>query len=203
MKILLLSDLHKEEEILDRLKPQKYDLVIIAGDFEGKGYLKKVLALGENIYWIPGNMEPENICEELPEKCVHKKELDLVDGLKLIGFGFSNPTPFGTPGELSEEQIYLGLAELPIDNKTILITHTPPYGTLDEVDGEIHAGSKSLQKIMEEKKPLFLACGHIHNRVGKEKVGETTVINIPPGNNLAGILLEIKDGRVHLDREEL
>ena len=203
MKILLLADLHKEEDILDVFKPQKYDLVIVAGDFEGKEYLKKVLALGENIYWIPGNMEPLDICEELPEHCLHKKELALVDGLKLIGFGFSNPTPFGTSGELSEEQIYSELNELPIDNKTILITHTPPYGTLDEVDGEIHAGSKSLQKIMEEKKPLFLFCGHIHNRSGKEKVGETTVVNIPPGNNLAGVLLEIKDGHVHASREDL
>lgn len=203
MKILLLADLHKEQEILERLVPQRYDLVIIAGDFEGKEYLKRVLALGENIYWIPGNMEPLGICEEFPERCLHKKELALVDGLKLIGFGFSNPTPFGTPGELSEEQIYSELSELPIDNKTILITHTPPYGTLDEVDGEIHAGSKSLQKIMEEKKPLFLACGHIHNRVGKEKVGETTVVNIPAGNTLAGVSLEIKGGHVHLDRETL
>ena len=203
MRILLLADLHRDSEILGKLHPEKYDLVIVAGDFEGEEYLEKLLSMSGNIYWIPGNMERPGICEEVPERCLHKKSLELVDGLKIVGFGFSNPTPFGTPGELSEEEIYEEMRKLPITPKTILVTHAPPYGILDKVSEEIHAGSKSIKRIMEEKRPLLLACGHIHDQEGKEKVGETTVVNIPQGSTHKGVLLEIKNGHVHLDVEAL
>ncbi len=203
MRILLLADLHRDPEIFHKLHPEKYDLVIVAGDFESKEYLEKLLLLSNNLYWIPGNMEHKELCEELPEKCLHKKSLALVGEFELVGFGFSNPTPFGTPGELSEEEIYSQMSKLPITHKTILVTHCPPYGILDEVSEGIHAGSKSIKKIVEEKKPLLLACGHIHDQEGKEKAGETTVVNIPQGNTHKGVLLEIKNGHMHLDVETL
>ena len=202
MRILLLADLHRDPEMLGKLDSSKYDLVVIAGDFGSEGYLEKILALGDNIYWVPGNMERLDICGDFPEKCLHMNKLGLEDGLSLVGFGFSAPTPFGTPGELSEEEIYSRMKGLPIDEKTILVTHTPPYGVLDDVEG-VHAGSKSVKRIMEEKKPLVLACGHIHHKEGKEKVGETTVVNIPQGNRHRGVLLEIEKGRIHLDVEPL
>jgi len=50
---------------------------------------------------------------------------------------------------------------------------------------------------------LLLACGHIHDQEGKEKVGETTVVNIPQGSTHKGVLLEIKNGHMHLDVEAL
>ncbi len=203
MKILVLADLHEDSEIPDKLNPSKYDLVIIAGDLGGKTYFKKVLSLADNIYWIPGNMEELDSPEKFPEKCLHKKKLELEDGFFVVGFGFSSPTPFGTPGELTEEEIYTQLNRLPINNKTILITHSPPYGVLDEVGGGIHAGSKSIRKIMEEKKPLILLCGHIHDQEGKKKVGETTVVNVPQGSRHSGILLELNNGQIHLGEELL
>ncbi|MBD3389918.1 metallophosphoesterase [Candidatus Micrarchaeota archaeon] len=203
MKILLLADLHGEEHILDRLRAigNDYEMVILAGDIGNEEYREKILSASENIYWIPGNIEPRNSCTG--ERCIHKKVLETGEGMNIVGFGFSSPTPFGTPGELEEDEIYSEMESLPIDGKTILVTHCPPRGTLDDVGEGVHAGSNSIKKIMEEKKPRIVACGHIHNIEGKEKVGETTVIQIPQGNTLRGVVLSISSGHVGIKMESI
>lgn len=205
MKVLLLADLHGDESVLDRLRAisRKYDMIIVAGDLGNDRYIEEVLSISENIYWIPGNMERLESCEAGKERCIHGRRIDVTDGMNIIGFGFSGPTPFGTPGELSEEEIYQQMNALPIDEKTILITHTPPYGILDDVGEGIHAGSKSVRKILEEKTPRVLACGHVHHIEGKEKVGETTVVQIPEGRTLKGVLLLIENGQVTIQMESL
>lgn len=205
MRVLLLADLHGDESVVDRLRDVagKYDMIIIAGDLGSDEYIEKVLSISGNIYWIPGNMERLESCEAEKEKCIHGRRIDVDDGMNIVGFGFSGPTPFGTPGELSEDEIYEQMSALPIDEKTILVTHTPPYGILDEVGEGVHAGSKSLKKIMEEKRPRILACGHIHHVEGKEKVGETTVVQVPEGHTLRGVLLLVENGQVMIQMESL
>lgn len=205
MRILLLADLHGDDSVLDRLRAvaQKYDMIVVAGDLGPDEYIRNLLSISKNIRWIPGNMERMGSCSSKEETCIHKKRIELEDGLNLVGFGFSGPTPFGTPGELSEEEIYAQMSELPIDKKTILITHTPPYGVLDDVGGEVHGGSKSLRKIMEEKEPRVLACGHIHHVEGREKIGETTVVQVPEGRTLRGVLLLVEGGQVMIYMESL
>ncbi|MBN2121760.1 metallophosphoesterase family protein [Candidatus Micrarchaeota archaeon] len=205
MRILLIADLHSEEEVLDRLRAVhgRYDSIVVAGDIEGHDYSRRLLSISDSIKWIPGNMDDKGSCERNPGTCLHKKELELDGGLKLVGFGFSSPTPFGTPGELGEDEIYSGLCPLEIDGNTILITHVPPYGVLDEVAEGIHAGSRSLRRIMEEKKPRIIACGHVHEAEGKEKCGETTVVQIPAASTLRGILLTIENGQASIEMESL
>jgi Icc-related predicted phosphoesterase len=205
MRILLLADLHSEEEVLDRLRAVhgKYDLIVVAGDLEGHDYSRRLLAISDSIKWIPGNMDDKGSCGRNPESCLHKKELELEGGLRIVGFGFSSPTPFGTPGELSEEEIYSELCSLEIGGDTILVTHVPPHGTLDEVAEGIHAGSKSIRRVMEEKRPRIIACGHVHEAEGKEKFGETTVIQIPAATTLRGILLTVEGGQANIGMESL
>jgi uncharacterized protein len=205
MRILVLADLHGDKEAIDRLHAvaQKYDIIIIAGDLGSDDYIKKLLSISENIYWIPGNTEKPGSCNAAEKACIHKKRMDLDGGLNIVGFGFSGPTPFGTPGELSEEEIYAQMGPLPIDRKTILVTHTPPYGILDDVGGGVHAGSKSLRKIMEEKGPRLLVCGHIHQLEGRKKAGETTVVQVPEGRTLRGVLLLVEGNQVMIQVESL
>jgi hypothetical protein len=58
------------------------------------------------------------------------------------------------------------LNRLKIDNKTILISHAPPYNTnLDMTLNKRHLGSEALRKIITEKKPILVLCGHIHETV--------------------------------------
>ena len=91
-------------------------------------------------------------------------------------------TPFNTPGELAEEEIYERIKDLPIDQKTILVCHCPPCGYFDSVRGE-KTGSTSLLRIIHEKEPLVFLCGHIHELEGVARIGKTTVIKIPAAMN--------------------
>ena len=65
---------------------------------------------------------------------------------------------------------------------TILVSHTPPYGTcLDLIGRREHVGSRALRKLIEERQPLAALHGHIHETVdisGKfiDKIGNTVCI---------------------------
>lgn len=199
MKALFISDIHGEEAVLEKLESirKDYDLIVCAGDIgETVSFLEEFFSLGGNLYAIPGNNDPSSLKEIAGKHWLHGKRVELEDGIGMVGFGYSPPTPFGTPGEMEEEEIYSQMAKLPIDRKTILVTHAPPKGVLDEVHEGVHAGSTAVQRIMEEKSPLVLVCGHIHEAEGKQKVGETTVLKLAPAKRMRGGVIEITGGRV-------
>ncbi|HMK93896.1 MAG TPA: hypothetical protein VK536_00705 [Candidatus Limnocylindrales bacterium] len=126
---------------------------------------------------------------------------------EMISFGYVNPSPWHTPRELPEEEIYIRLKEMTdklSDPKTAVFNfHAPPYGTgLDmapklsadlrpvargaEITME-HVGSKSVTRIIEEVQPLIGLHGHIHEAKGFEKIGRTIVLN--PGSEFGNGLL--------------
>lgn len=68
----------------------------------------------------------------------------------------------------------------------ILLSHQSPYSVLDEVRARFapvswqgkHAGSRTILNYIKKYKPKFVFCGHIHEAMGQEKVGKTTVVNV-------------------------
>ena len=70
-------------------------------------------------------------------------------------------------------------------NNLIAIMHNPPKDTAcDTVTGGAHVGSPLLRKFIEDYKPLAVVTGHIHESVGVDKIGDTTVVN--PGSLAEG-----------------
>jgi hypothetical protein len=182
--MLVVSDLHGEEAALEMVKARAkdYDCVLVAGDIaRERSFVEELLSASERMLIIPGNGDPDFLEEAAGGKWLHGKRVEIGEGLNLVGFGYSPPTPFGTPGEFPEEKLYGWMKALPIDGKTIFVAHAPPYGFMDEARGE-HAGSKAVLRIMEEKKPLVLACGHIHEKEGVRKHGGTTVLKVGAAN---------------------
>lgn len=202
MRILLLSDLHDEEEVLSRvghlLKKNRFDYIFVAGDFtrHNISYIEDFLRLAPHSYIINGNNEHPQVIEFLKntKNYIHEKKVEL-GVYNLIGFGYSPPTPFNTAGEISEDVIYERLSKLPIDNKTILLLHTPPYGCFDETKLG-NAGSHSIRKIIEEKKPFIAICGHIHENEGIGLLEKTTVVKIPAANHFKYAIMEIIRGKI-------
>ena len=63
-------------------------------------------------------------------------------------------------------------------SNVILVSHNPPKDTkCDAVNPELHAGSAKFRALIEEKKPLAVITGHIHEGVGTDKIGDTLVMN--------------------------
>jgi len=103
-----------------------------------------------------------------------------LNGTNWAGLGYSNITPFKTPGEYSEAEIAAALAPFASLEKLYLVVHFPPFDTkLDEYAAGQHAGSPTLRAWVEKEKPLYLFCGHIHETAGmSDRLGTTQCFNV-------------------------
>jgi Icc-related predicted phosphoesterase len=215
MKALCVADIHGDREAVDRLASslvgQELDYIFLLGDYS-RGFKDRDENRRDVIYVleslqrfrvkaIPGNCDQKEILEILKNKDanLHETVLEL-DDAAIIGLGGSNPTPFNTPFELTEEEIHEKLKQMiesVKDKKThlILLTHFPPKDTkCDEIPGGTHVGSESLKKIIEEYSPNLVVCSHIHESGGREdKVGETKIINVGRISDGRAFVLTVTD----------
>ena len=202
MRLLAFSDLHGEDEFLDRLRQHlfkhKYDGFLIAGDIEYYEYCEELLEIleGENVFVVPGNMDDERIRRLLEERDVSVEgRIKRLSGWKVTGVGGSLISPFHTPYQHDEEWFKMMLDKVKdeVDEKTILITHTPPYGVFDVPESlpNLHVGSKEVLKFIQETQPGVNVCGHIHERQGRTSIGRTEVVKLPPAKSMMVAILEL------------
>jgi uncharacterized protein len=134
---------------------------------------------------------------------------------ELLSLGWSNPTPWHTPRECSEEELRSKIdalaAEIEDMPNAIFNIHVPPYGTgLDEApeltddqrpSAAVTAavGSTAVREAILEYQPLVSLHGHIHESRGVQKLGRTVCIN--PGSvygegMLQGVTVDLQPGKV-------
>jgi uncharacterized protein len=197
MKVLIFSDIHGDVRALARIVARPADLYICAGDLatfqKGLDQCGDMLKpLGEKLWVLPGNHETH---EDIRESCrkfgfvdFHRRVLQ-AGSAQWAGLGYSNITPFKTPGEYTEDQIAEALAAFDGIAGLNLVIHVPPHNTrLDEFAPGKHAGSTALRKWVEREQPRYLFCGHIHETAGlSDRLGATQCINV----GKEGYLLEV------------
>jgi Icc-related predicted phosphoesterase len=78
----------------------------------------------------------------------------------------------------------------------ILVTHSPPYGILDKLNGLPNIGSKSIRKGILKKRPSLVLCGHFHELPGS--VREEGIVYFNPGavKDYKFGVIEINDGKI-------
>lgn len=136
----------------------------------------------------------------------------------LVSLGWSNPTPWDTNRECSEEELAQKLAAA-INGAdpatTIFNIHVPPYDCgldlvprLDEslqiqlVGGQpdmVPVGSTAVAEAIAQHQPVLSLHGHVHQGRGSTRIGRTVVVN--PGSeyddaSLLGALIEVKPNKV-------
>jgi uncharacterized protein len=188
MKILVFSDIHGDLRALERVVAQPADVYIAAGDLSNfaKGLERcgEILKpLGERLLVLPGNHETNDqtkkFCEKFGFVDFHR-QLKKLGGTNWAGLGYSNVTPFKTPGEYTEPEIAEALSHFVGMDQLYLVVHFPPRDTkLDEFAEGQHAGSPTLRAWIEHEKPLYLFCGHIHETAGMaDRLGPTQCVNV-------------------------
>ena len=201
MKVLIFSDIHGDIRALEKIVAQPADVYIAAGDLStfGKGLDRCgeiMRPLGEKVWVLPGNHESHDqtraFCEQFGFIDFHRQVRALTSErgtTQWAGLGYSNITPFDTPGEYSEEEIAKALAAFDNLKPLYLVVHFPPLGTrLDEFAAGKHAGSPTLREWVDRVQPVYLFCGHIHECSGhRDQIGATQAFNV--GKN--GYTLEI------------
>jgi len=218
MKILVMGDIHGQcHKIFKYLQKNKVDLILLTGDIThfgpeklGEEILNEICIFDTLTLAIPGNCDQTYIYGEIESSNainIHNKSI-IIKNMGICGFGGSNTTPFNTPLEFAEVQIYSQLEKLmtEIENEEIriLVTHAPPYNTQTDIlpSGQ-HAGSESVRAIIEEFQPTLNVCGHIHESKAVDKIGNTVIMN--PGESSQGFagIVEIteENGTVKISPE--
>jgi Icc-related predicted phosphoesterase len=184
---------------------------------------------GGKLYVIPGNDDYKEVAQFVQsyESNVvvpfEERVTEFGDGHQLVGLGYSNPTPWNSPREISDQEIYERLKKLVAGmdaKRTVLVVHPPPYGTIIDKapqlkdfkpvisGGEIQmqsVGSVSVRRIEEEFEPVIGLHGHIHESGGVDYLRgasngrKVAVFNSGSEYNagfLRGILIELNGSQI-------
>jgi Icc-related predicted phosphoesterase len=187
-RALIFSDLHNDSKALEKLMDIEADYYFAAGDLvnwaRGLDKMGEVLKKRANkMYVLPGNHESardiEGLCERFGFLNFHGRSIQ-IGAMHFAGLGYSNPTPFDTPGEYSEEEIAQRLSEFSDLKPLVLVCHCPPLNTaLDRIKDGLHAGSQSVREFIEKTQPQYFFCGHIHEAEGVViQMGSTRAQNV-------------------------
>jgi Icc-related predicted phosphoesterase len=188
MKLLIFSDIHGDKAALEKLMVIEADYYFADGDLANWGRGLDELGTimrkrADRMYVLPGNHESEadivRFCKEHGFHNFHGKSIKIGEFF-VAGLGYSNPTPFNTPGEYTEAELALRLDRFNGLEPLILICHTPPKNTkLDRAGEGQHYGSQAVRDFIEREQPLYFYGGHIHEAAGvQETIGRTRGWNV-------------------------
>jgi len=218
--VQLAGDDAAREELLQRLMTERVgDWIALATE--------RLADSKVPLYLIPGNDDEFAIDAALEMTDgqgpvnADGKVLDIPGGLQLLSSGWSNNTPWATPREETEDQLFERLDALARQvrdpRRAIFMIHVPPYDSgLDEAPlldenlrptisaGDVlrgPVGSTAVRRIIETYQPVLSVHGHIHESGGERRIGDTVCVN--PGSEanhgiLRGYLVDIGKKGVEL-----
>jgi uncharacterized protein len=190
---------------------------------------ERLPAAGLRCYMAPGNDDEDFVDDVLATADAivngEGQVLEIADGLRLASCGWSNPTPWETHREESEEALMARMDRLvPAHDGgegLLLNFHVPPHGTNLDVCAALDddhkvvvrsgvplmtsAGSVSTRHFIETRQPVLSLHGHIHESKGAETIGRTPCLN--PGSTygdgmLAGCLVDLVEQDGHWTVEQ-
>jgi len=192
MKIYSVADIHGSQYrlnlVLKNIQRYSPDLVVVCGDITqfgpgdvAKNFLDQIPV--ETIA-VTGNIDSPDVERGIDESKATRIELKKLvkKGITFVGTSAINPDDFKT---LEEKKM--------IDEKTILVTHVPPFDTVDKIFIGMHGGSKELRLLVDKFKPKLVLSGHIHEDPGYKKINDTIFVNCSIGKRGEGALIEINE----------
>jgi uncharacterized protein len=169
-------------------------------------------------FLMPGNDDPPGVDASI-EKAARVEACDdrtvEFDGYTMISLGYSNRTPFDSPRELDEDELFARVdrlaAQVEDHSRSIFNLHVPPHdSTLDtaaELDENlsvvmmgsepklIPVGSTAVRELIERHQPMLSLHGHVHESAAATRIGRTLCIN--PGSDyhtgrISGCLITLR-----------
>ncbi len=171
---------------------------------------------------MPGNDDPPWVRRLLDQAGWLQQAEERIVGFgpyQVLSLGYSTPTPWDSPREITEDQMRAKLTALAgqLDGAqpTIFNLHNPPFGTSTDrafkLDAELRiktaggepvqepVGSHAVREAIADVQPVVALCGHIHESRATSKLGRTVVVN--PGSQypegiLQGSILTLDRAKV-------
>ncbi len=191
MKLLAFVDMHGSKSIMKKIsslaKAEDVDYIVCAGDVTIFGealshIIEDLEAIGKPVLIIHGNHEDASSMRKLCEKTknvnfIHKHAYD-AGNYVFLGYGGGG---FSTMDKEFDDWIKTAMTKVKEDQKIILVTHAPPYGTKLDMILDQPAGSKSIRNFIKLAQPKLAISGHLHENSGmKDKIDDTKLVNPGP-----------------------
>lgn len=209
------ADAQLREELFDRVLLDELQRWIDLAD-------ERMAEYGIDVFVMPGNDDPWG-CDAILENASHVTACDdrvvQVGPHEMISCSWANRTPWKSPRELDEDQLYERIKkladQLESPSTAIFNLHVPPYDsgldranevnedlTLAYTGGqprEIPVGSKAVRQIIEDYQPLLSVHGHIHESRAEAYIGRTLAINSGSEYNsgrIHGAVVQLSDAEI-------
>jgi hypothetical protein len=207
MNLLAAADLHGAQHrlnmVLDNVARYHPDLVVVCGDITQFGppevathFLNQIPC---NTLAIPGNCDPPEVSSAIEQsKAVNidRKRIQQ-QNTTFVGVGGDFPGSLSTL-MISDKSKNVSITDV-VDKTTVLVTHVPPFKTLDKPYVGYHLGSRELRSLVESHHPRLVLCAHVHENPGKTTLKDTIVVNCSLGKRTEGALIELNDTtKVHI-----
>jgi Icc-related predicted phosphoesterase len=179
---------------------------------------ERLRPLGKPAFWMLGNDDPPSLAQAFDKAPwgthAEGRVLPIDEDHVLLSWGWSNPTPWDSFREMSEEQLTerfdAMFAQVPDTHRVVFNAHVPPYESgLDEAPmldanltvqqqaGQVKlgpVGSTAVRQAIETYQPVVSLHGHVHESAGFRRIGATLAVN--PGSDygtgaLNGVLVTL------------
>lgn len=197
MKVFVTSDIHGRVDVLSKIvkfvkEREDIECVILCGDItsdypgatfdelENKQYedYKKIVEMlrqtNKRVLFILGNHDVFNVDKTDINYLPYNNEAIFNN---FVSIEYINFLMYGTKREGNEQDMVYRISKLNIDNKSIIVSHVPPYKCLDKANNGVNFGSQAIRDMIKEKKPTYFFCGHVHHDFGFKKLHNTFVFN--------------------------
>ncbi len=216
-RFIAIADIHNRTSMVRKLCRKSIELgidtIVVAGDITHFNSLDRAMSIlysllntFKKVLFIPGNCDPVellNVDRVFDNVLNIHNRLIKLDNMFFYGIGGSNKTPFNTWIEFSEEELneYLLKAYSIPCNQLVMVTHAPPYNTLDKTFIGLRVGVKVFKRFIEEHGAKLWITGHVHEARGVIEYSGTKIVNPGALKNKYYALIEIdEDVIVKLNR---
>jgi len=205
VKVYAVADIHGNLEKYELIKTQVLklnpDILVIAGDAAHKTtplFFNDLLDdLPIPVIAVRGESDIQVANHPFDERpsiiSTHLKTASC-EGVSFIGLNGVTRRMLGIRHSYSREVIKA--AEHLVNGKSVVVTHLPPRGCLDETFFGFHSGCKHLYELLVSRQPAALICGHLYNGSKITYLGKTLVVNCSVVKNCAGAMINFIDGEV-------
>ena len=206
MRIYAVADIHGKPDrirtIQKHVRTFEPDVLVAAGDitqFLNAGrVLSRFNALPVPVLAVRGNTDRPHV-EKSFRRLANIIPLHLqsvhIRGVRFAGVSGTALLPFRSRVRYWEGRVFDRLEPL-LETGSVLVAHPPPWGVRDEVLGRFHSGSRRLLQAIRKHRPALVLFGHIHERAGFEKIGDTVAVNCAMGSSGGGAMVDIHSGQV-------
>ncbi len=208
---LMSQDPHQQDALFKRLALERMKEWMELAD-------ERLEGSGLKVFMAPGNddaLEIDGIIQDSASIVNCNDQVVPIGDHEMATFAWTNPTPWDTPREKTDEELEPMLealiARVRNRERAIFNFHAPPYGfaldlapeltknLIQAVDRKTHVGSRAVTNMLKKYQPFLSLHGHIHESRGIQKMGKTTMIN--PGSEysegvLRGVILDIEKGKL-------